>query len=214
MPRRYARADRCERRFEVRRSMIAPEFVFAVLSLAAGALAFAGEPVKGPTAEGSSTQAAPERVNPARRLEAEIEDYPAPPAAAADDTAARIPEVVEEPAAPRGDAAPEPRPDSASGAIDPSQVQRVLGKSSTIVPLSALDPTQVTLLQQRLRERGLYLGRIDGIAGPQTRAAVQAFLRERFVFERRLLEQGQVTNELAELVGITPPPAPTPPRAP
>jgi hypothetical protein len=189
----------------VRRPMIAPELVFAVLSLAAGALAFAGDPVPGqqtaqPAAQGSSPPAAPERVNPTRRLEAEIEDYPAPAATSADDTAARIPEVVEEPAAPVT-AAPEAR--SAPSTIDPAQVQRVLGTSATVVPLSSLDSADVTLLQQRLRERGLYLGRIDGIAGPQTRAAVQAFLRERFALERRLLERGQLTSELAELVGVT-----------
>lgn len=202
----------------MRRPRIAPEFVFAVLSLAAGSLAFAGEVVPGrtaqPTAQGSSSQASPGRVNPTRRLEAEIEDFPTPPAAAADDTAARIPEVVEAPAAPSTASAPRPRLDSAPSAIDPSQVQRVLGQSATIVPLSSLDSAQVTLLQQRLRERGLYLGVIDGIAGPQTRAAVQALLRERFALERRLLERGQVTNELAELVGITPPHSPTPQRAP
>jgi peptidoglycan hydrolase-like protein with peptidoglycan-binding domain len=71
--------------------------------------------------------------------------------------------------------------------------------------LSELDVAQVTLLQQRLRERGLYLGRIDGIVGPQTRGAVQAILRERFELERRLLEQGQITTELAELVGVNGP---------
>lgn len=211
----------------MRRPMIAPEVVFAVLSLAAGALAFAGEPAPGrtaeptarelaarertaqtPAAQGNQAQPGPERVSPARRLEAEIEDYPAPPAASVDDTAARIPEVVEEPPAPAATspAAAAPRP--APSAIDPSQVQRVLGKSATVVTLSELDPAQVTLLQQRLRERGLYLARIDGVAGPQTRAAVQALLRERFALERRLLERGQVTNELAELVGLTAPRAP------
>lgn len=196
----------------MRRPMIAPEFVFAVLSLAAGPLAFAGERVPErtaqPTSQGSSTESGPERVSPARRLEAEIEDYPAPPAAAADNPAARIPELIERRAASSAAAAPQPRPSSAPNAIDPSQVQRVLGQSATIVPLSALDSAQVTLLQQRLRERGLYLGRIDGIAGPQTRAAVQSLLRERFALERRLLEHGQVTTELAELVGVIPPRAP------
>jgi hypothetical protein len=185
--------------------MRAPRHVLAALSLTLGMTALGDERAPEPRAQ-QTPRANPaessERVNPARRLEAEIEDYPAAPSAATTDPATRIPEVVEEPT-PAG-SAPKRQP-AASSAIAPSEVQRVLGRDTDALALSELDVAQVTLLQQRLREHGLYLGRIDGIVGPQTRAAVQALLRERFELARRLLEQGQMTSELAELVGVSRP---------
>jgi hypothetical protein len=169
----------------------------ALLSLGVGVLAFGNEPPAGQVAQ-ETPRGSPddsERINPVRRLEAEIEEYPAPQESPASDTATRIPEAVEEPVRPATSSAPD---------IDRSEVQPVLGRDIASVPLAELDTAQVTLLQQRLRERGLYLGRIDGIAGPQTRAAVQAHVQEQFALARRLLEQGQMTSDLAELVGVSP----------
>lgn len=181
----------------------APHGVLVALSLTLCTTAFGSEPAGEPRAQQTPPDSPAddaERVTPARRLEAEIEEYPAPPSTATDDPAARIPEVVEEPPA-----AAKRRPTAASGAIARSEIQPVLGRDLKAVALTELDAAQVTLLQQRLRERGLYLGRIDGIVGPQTRAAVQALVRERFALERRLLERGQMTTELAELVGVSGP---------
>jgi Putative peptidoglycan binding domain len=155
-------------------------------------------PAEPPPRESQSAQAESEPVNPTRRLESEIEEFPAPPDTATDDDATAIPEMVE----------PRPLPPSElsrAGApeIDPSEVQRVLGSDTAMMALDSLDVTQVTLMQQRLRERGLYLGPIDGIAGPQTRTALRALAREQFELGQRLLRQGQMTDDLAELVGIT-----------
>jgi hypothetical protein len=154
----------------------------------------------------------PAGLNPVRRLEAEIEDYPAAPSAATDKPATRIPEVIEEQVSPApGASAKRTGAPRARSEINAQEVEHVLGRSAKLVSLDALDAAQVTLLQQRLRERGFYLARIDGIAGPQTRAALEALVRERFEFGQRLLRQGQMTSELAELVGLQKPPALSPP---
>jgi hypothetical protein len=165
-------------------------------------------------------------LNPARELEAEIEDYPAPdgtvtsdsntpgstPASpvkgsAASDEATRIPEQIHRPGqgAPRGPAAasgPRGAPQSAASAVPSAEVQRVLGRDVGILDLNSLTPPQVTRLQQRLREEGLYHGTLDGVVGPKTRAALSAAVARQQQLSQRLLQQGQITTQLGTQIGV------------
>jgi peptidoglycan hydrolase-like protein with peptidoglycan-binding domain len=50
---------------------------------------------------------------------------------------------------------------------------------ATPTPAAAITNSQIPGLQVALRSHGLYHGRIDGIAGPRTRAAVRAFQQQR-----------------------------------
>lgn len=171
------------------------------------AIARGGEPGRDPRVQSEQVQVegqgGRDGVNPVRELEAEIEDYPTPSDSIADEEKTRIPEAIDTrarsgqpaPAAPGSRRAPAP--------IERSEVERVMGRDARLLDLGTLDVAQVTLLQQRLRERGHYLGRIDGVAGPQTRAAVLSAARERFQLARRLLQQGQVTSDLAAMIGIS-----------
>ncbi len=52
------------------------------------------------------------------------------------------------------------------------------GATSGPEPVPSLDPTFVRSVQIELVERGYYHGEIDGIAGPKTREAVDAFQRD------------------------------------
>jgi hypothetical protein len=132
-----------------------------------------------------------------RRLEAEVEQHPAPAqqGATSDVTqkpspVSRIPEAIEPPktAPPRSPAA---------------NRQPTAGRSSieaTLLDLRKLDARQVVQLQERLRGLGYYLGKIDGIVGPQTLNALGAHAAHQFAVSRRLLQDGQLTPELAPLV--------------
>lgn len=184
------------------------------LALAASAggaqVVMASEPVRAGEAPGEKAQVegqgGSEAVNPTRQLEAEIEEYPAPAEPTTEDAETRIPEAIEVPGPPpKAEGA---RRGATNAPIDVSEVERVMGSDARLLDLEMLDAAQVTLLQQRLRERGHYLGRIDGIVGPQTRAAVASAARERFTLSQRLLQQGQITSELAAMIGlsgVTPP---------
>lgn len=87
-------------------------------------------------------------------------------------------------------------------AIDPAQVQRVFGMDVSLIDLSSLDNQQVRQLQQALLERGHYRGQVDGIIGPQTRAALTALLAQQYSLNQRLVNQGQITQQLASSIGI------------
>lgn len=180
-------------------------------------LAQAQQTVPPPAPEGRSMSAADET----RELEGEIEAYPGPTdgmqgETGASDVDTRIPEHIQpaprKPAlTPRSGAATSsaaaPVRTDPSSAIDPSEVQRVFGSDVDIIALSSLAPAQVTRLQLRLRELGLYLAPVDGIAGPQTRAALSAHARAQFALQQRLLSHDQLTTDMAEHLGVQEGPA-------
>ena len=65
--------------------------------------------------------------------------------------------------------------------VIPDSTQRVVlklqeGEEEHILLLGSLDPhDSPTGIQHRLRNLGYYLGKVDGILGPQSRAAIRAF---------------------------------------
>jgi lysozyme family protein len=90
----------------------------------------------------------------------------------------------------------------AQQSIDPSQIQQVFGTDAAVVDLSSLDADDVRQLQTTLQERGHYRGNVDGIVGPQTRAALNAVLAEQYALNQRLINQGQVTEQLVSSLGV------------
>jgi hypothetical protein len=156
----------------------------------------------------------PAEPNQTRRLESEIEEFPAPldqAETSADSPETRIPEQIEPPKAPPTTATTSVRSPAPLGVpagltdIDAGEVQRVFGRDTPIVRLDGLDPRQVTYLQLRLSEMGHYRGKVDGIAGPQTTAAVRSVIANQFAWSQRLLRQGQLTDDLALQLGLSSP---------
>ena len=182
----------------------------APLALLIAAPAFAQQQAAPPPA---SDPTGVEQANETRELESEIEEYPGPndgvrnPA----DPATRIPEAVE-PAAPKpATSKPTAARSSSSGVgstagatIDPSEVQRVFGSDTRLISIDSLDAATVTRMQARLQELGHYHGPVDGIVGPQTRAAIGAYSRAQQALKQRLIEQNQLTTDLAEQLGVEP----------
>jgi hypothetical protein len=155
--------------------------------------------------------------NQTRGLESEIEDYPGPSDGVRQEGAeTRIPEemhpaprapsqtVRPHAASPASPARPgsSADPQAAAGRIDPSEVQRVFGSETRVIPLSSLDAPKLTALQMRLRELGHYQGPVDGVLGPKTKAALEAYARAQFTLKQRLLQQDQMTSDLAEQLGV------------
>lgn len=161
-----------------------------------------------------SQQPAPEEkkssppVNETRELESEIEQYPGPNDGITEESDTRIPEEIQ-PKPKKPSLSPTPAPVTtprslgAQGAgIDPKEIQRVFGQDALVLDLDTLSSAQVTRLQTRLRELGHYLGIIDGVIGPKTRAALSAVIADQFALSQRLLQQNQLTTELATQVGL------------
>lgn len=74
-----------------------------------------------------------------------------------------------DPAADQGGRNSQPAPHTGSGASnDPTM-------TSSMMASSGMNRTQIQQVQRELQSRGLYMGAIDGVAGPQTMAAVQQF---------------------------------------
>lgn len=167
-------------------------------------------------------------VNETRELESEIEQYPGPnDGVVTEELDTRIPEQIQRtPKNPSLGPTPAPMTEPGSpraqvAGIDPKEIQRVFGQDALVLDLDTLTSAQVTRLQTRLRELGHYLGVIDGIIGPKTRAALSAVIADQFALSQRLLQQNQLTTELATQVGLgaaTPSPAkpvePTTPSSP
>lgn len=163
---------------------------------------------------GLAQQPAPEEkkttdpVNETRELEGEIEQYPGPDDGVTEGSDTRIPEAIQpQPKKPSVTAKPALPTDGSSSraqsaSIDPREIQRVFGRDAFLVDLETLNSAQVTRLQTRLRELGHYLGVIDGIIGPKTRAALSAVIADQFALSQRLLQQDQLTTELATQVGL------------
>ena len=91
-------------------------------------------------------------------------------------------------------------PDQAS--IDPAQVQKVFGMDVALIDLKTLNKDQIKQLQQRLQERGLYRGKIDGAMGPQTRNALSGLMAQQYSLNQRLMNQGQITEQFASSIGV------------
>lgn len=168
-----------------------------------------------------STQADP--ANQTRQLENEIEEYPGPNDGVRQDSErqTRIPEEVAPSPHPSAVAPRMARPastgrksppnpgairagSSAHSEIDASEVQRVFGSDARLIALSSLDASTVTRLQTRLHELGHYNGQVDGVVGPKTRAALEAYNRAQFALKQKLLQSYQLTAESAEQLGIEP----------
>jgi hypothetical protein len=88
------------------------------------------------------------------------------------------------------------------GSIDPAQVQKVFGMDVALIDLKALNKDQIKQLQQRLQERGLYRGKIDGAMGPQTRNALSGLMAQQYSLNQRLMNQGQITEQFASSIGV------------
>jgi hypothetical protein len=149
--------------------------------------------------------------NQTRELENEIEEYPGPNDGVREEGAEmRIPEKIRPTPEPRQSTRPHAaspaspmRPDSGgSSSIDPGEVQRVMGRDIGVVALASLDSARVTRMQLRLRELGHDPGPIDGVVGPQTRAALEAYGRAQFTLKQRLLRQDQLTSDMAQQLGV------------
>jgi hypothetical protein len=89
-----------------------------------------------------------------------------------------------------------------SASIDPAQVQKVFGSDVTLIDLASLDTEQVKQLQQSLQQRGHYQGAIDGIVGPKTRSGLTALLAQQYSLSQRLVNQGQIPQNLAASLGL------------
>jgi peptidoglycan hydrolase-like protein with peptidoglycan-binding domain len=66
------------------------------------------------------------------------------------------------------------------------------------IQLSALDGQQAVDLQRKLQESGDYQGKIDGLIGPQTKAALRSYFQKR----AQLASRGQITQEDAQAMGL------------
>jgi hypothetical protein len=179
-----------------------------VVLLAAGP-ALAQQDTPPPAADPSGVN----ESNHTRELESEIEQYPGPNDGIREDSARppSIPERMQSApkkpsATPRPHAATPASPTrdraSAASSIDPSEVQRVFGSDARVIALGSLDAASITRLQVRLHELGHYKGNIDGVMGPQTRAALESYARAQFALKQRLLKQDQLTTDLAEQLGV------------
>jgi hypothetical protein len=159
-----------------------------------------------PTGPGGADEA-----NQTRQLENEIEQYPGPNDGVRGDDETRIPEQIrpapkQRSQATRPPAASPPAPtqsgSAVSSAIDPGEVERVMGSDAGIISLNLLDRARVVRLQTRLSELGHYQGPVDGVVGPKTRAALEAYARAQFTLKQRLIRNDQLTSDLARQLGV------------
>jgi hypothetical protein len=93
-------------------------------------------------------------------------------------------------------------PADAQQGINPAEVEKTFGKQVSVVDLSSLTPDQSRALQQTLADRGYYHGKVDGVIGTETRAAVTKLLARQFALNQRLVRQGRVTEPFLSALGV------------
>lgn len=185
------------------------------LGLAAPLLLVAGPAFAQQGAPPPAEPRAQSQPSQTRELEGEIEQYPdrSGEARGQGPSDTRIPEQLQAPnQSPAVSRASSSRASSsrsasaaragATGSIDPAEVQRVFGTDARVIPLGSLDAASITRLQVRLQQLGHYQGSVDGVLGPATRAAIDAYARAQFALRQRLLKQDQLTSDLAEQLGV------------
>lgn len=83
---------------------------------------------------------------------------------------------------------------SETAASAPQQEQQNVQKKGVArldsVRISSLDETQIKTLQQKLADLGYYMGNIDGIFGPKSRAALSQYFRD----QATLVAQGKLSE--------------------
>src|SRR5215510_1723444 len=72
-----------------------------------------------------------------------------------------------------------------------------LSTPSTMVRVTAVSSERVMVMQQALADRGLYHGKIDGIAGPETHAALREFQNR-----NGLAPTGELNASTADALGM------------
>ncbi len=82
--------------------------------------------------------------------------------------------------------------------MDSSDVERQVGSERGSIQLSSLNGSEARQLQTRLRELGFYQGELDGIAGQQTRLALQRY----FQHQSELAMQGELDQSLLSSLGV------------
>jgi len=132
------------------------------------------------------------------RITDRLKSYPQEPAAQT-----RTPEAVQQSEA-QNPNRQEQQMGATSRAIDPSEVQKVFGKQASVVDIKSLDSQEIESLQQRLKTLGFYKGKVDGLAGAQTRAAIGRMVHSQFVMAQRLLQAGAMPSQLASALGVGP----------
>lgn len=75
-----------------------------------------------------------------------------------------------------------------------------MGEPGTLIQLEELAPVEIIDLQKRLSALNLYHDTLDGIAGPHTREALQAY----FLKQAQLAAQGQLDASALDLFDVVP----------
>jgi hypothetical protein len=88
-----------------------------------------------------------------------------------------------------------------TGVADQALVDHLMFAQPKVTRFAVPAPSPILEIQRDLAKRGYYLGAVDGIAGPQTRDAIQRFLAD----ARLTAVLPEPTARLRDLVRETPP---------